>query len=257
MADMLLTGAPSEAIKTEFETEMHNAGAAFCQVVEAVKQAGLTERAEAEAMLARYRLGVDVVFELADRVPVVSTVKGALNQIPGGVASDYENKLKDGLAASLSGINTAEVVARTKADATGALTQVDRMVVENMMSAIARRPQAMYDLGMTTWGSWPPFMLKEPTPPPDMPVLPPLDPNLPSAGLPDSLRSHLKPEFLDQRGGVKVPLPGSENYDDFQQWYLFDPEADNRLYERAMVLTETARNDMNGCMARIQFEGSL
>jgi hypothetical protein len=116
--------------------------------------------------------------------------------------------------------------------------ELPRVVVEATMTAIARRPALLYELGMTTWGQWPPFMFKDPAPPADAPV----------EGLPDSLGQHMKPEFVDEQGGLKIPGPGDPAYEDFRQWYLFDPESDNRLFERSSVTTGPIRQETTICL---------
>jgi hypothetical protein len=245
-ADML-TADNNEAVRTKFVDQFAEMGQAFCKMTNAVKNAGLKDRAEAQALLSRYSMGVGIAFELLDKVPGVAEAKGIAEKVPGGVAGKMEDKLKEAVAADLSGVNYSEIVARTKKDTDTTMTVVDHMVTENMMGAIARRPQLMCDIGMKTWGKWPPFMLKDPAPAPDAPAGP----------FPDCLGTFIKPEFLDGSGGVRLPAPGSASYKSFQQWYMFSPSHDNDLYKRALVLTAEVRHDMNGCMAQIQFQDSM
>lgn len=246
MADRL-TGANDAEVLKYFRIHLGDMGAAFCRMTQAVKAAGLKDRAEANALLARYRTGVGIAFELLNKVPVVATVNGLAEKIPGGAAGAMEGKLQDAIAADLSGVNYPQVVATTKKAAVDTMTQVDCMVTENMMSAIARRPQLMYDIGMKTWDDWPPFLLSDPKPAPGTPV----------GTMPDAVNTHLRPEFLDGQGGVKLPVPGSRGYDEFQQWYLFDKDRVNPLYSEALVMTDSVRLTMNGCMEKIEFEDSM
>jgi hypothetical protein len=87
-------------------------------------------------------------------------------------------------------------------------------------------------------------MLKDPPPPADAAI----DPN--------SISAFIRPEYLDHAGGVRLPVPGSPHYEDFQRWYL-DPSLDNPLLEQATFITAEARNSMNGCMMTTQWEKSL
>lgn len=250
MADKLASGQNDATVMKDYGRSMMATGEAFCHVVTAVKDAGIKEREEAMALLSRFRLGVDVVFDLAEMIPAVGKAKGAIDgamgKIPGGLAPDYEEKMRQGLAQHLSGVDMGSVITRTKEDALGTVSQVDSIVLENMMGAIARKPAYMVSLGMNTWGSWPPFMLAEPPPPPEAPLTEPLE---------VSLRQHVKSEFFNSQGGLQLPVPGSQHYAEFQQWYSYDLK--NPLCAQASFVTAEVRTQMNNCMARIQWEESL
>ncbi|MGH9194880.1 MAG: hypothetical protein ACRD1T_03965, partial [Acidimicrobiia bacterium] len=170
-----------------------------------------------------------------------ASVDNALGHLPGGIAPDYEEALRAGIAKNLSGVDMGNVIARTKEEALSTMSQVDVMVIENSM---ARQPSLMVDMALNTWETWPAFMLREPLPPPGAPV----DPN--------TIGQFIRPEFADAAGGVRLPLPGSADYAEFQKWYL-DPSLDNPLLEQASFITAEVRNSMNGCMLKIQWEKSL
>jgi hypothetical protein len=248
MAGMLATGAGNGEVMAKFAPEMVQMGKAFCQVVTAVQEAGVKERDEAMALLQRYRFGVDVVFDLVEMIPAVGAAKGAVDKglgyLPGDVAPDYNEAIRSGIAQELSGVDMGAVIARTKEEAQSTMSQVDVMVLENMMSAMGREPGLMAQMGLNTWSTWPQSMLKEPLPPSDVPV--------------DSanLAAYVKPEFLDSAGGVRFPVPGTQGYEDFQRWYM-DPSLDNPLLEQATFITAEVRNSMNTCMFKTQWEKSL
>lgn len=248
MAKLLASGASNDQIMSTFAPEMAQMGKAFCKIVTAAQDAGVKEREEAMALLQRYRFGVDIVFDLVEQIPAVGTAKGiadkALGHLPGGIAPDYEESIRSGIAKSLSGVDMDTVVARTAEEAKETMSQVDVIVLENMMGAMARQPGLMVNLGLTSWGKWPPFMLADPPPPLDLPVDP------------ANLSQFVKPEYLDPAGGVRLPVPGSPDYGSFQDWY-FDPSLDNPLLERSMFITSEVRNSMNGCMMKTQWENSV
>ncbi len=248
MATKLAAGSSDNDVLKKFAPEMMQMGDAFCQMITAVQEAGVKERDEALALLQRYRFGVDIVFDLVEQIPVVTTAKAsvdsALGHLPGGIAPDYEEALRSGIAKNLSGVDMGNVIARTKAEALSTVSQVDVIVIENMMSSMARKPTLMVGMGLNTWGSWPAFMLREPPPPSDASV----DPT--------ALAQFVKPEYMDPAGGVRFPLPGTPDYGDFQEWYL-DPSLDNPLLEQASFITAEVRNSMNTCMMKIQWEKSL
>ncbi len=59
----------------------------------------------------------------------------------------------------------------------------------------------------------------------------------------------IKPEFADPKtGGVLLPRPGSEHYEEFSNWYREDPDAHNELYQAALNATEPVRGHMTKCM---------
>lgn len=108
---------------------------------------------------------------------------------------------------------------------------------ELAMAGVAARPNVLQELGMTTWGTWPPFMLKEPPPEHDVVVGP----------FPGALEEHIKAEFLNGDKGLIFPNPGTESYGAFQDWYQFDPEKDNRLFEIGSRTAEPLRKRVSDC----------
>lgn len=112
-----------------------------------------------------------------------------------------------------------------------------RSIEEALMVELGSHPEVLVAIGMTTWGAWPPFMLKEPKPAPDMAV----------EGLPASLHQYVKPEFLTDAPALKIPVRGDSSYEDFQQWYMFDQSRDNALFEQASFTTTEIRQKLRDC----------
>jgi hypothetical protein len=123
------------------------------------------------------------------------------------------------------------------ADAEAAISPV---IEEAAMRAIARDPATLKAIGMTQWGLYPPFILKEPTPAADPAVEP-------TAA---SLAERIKPEYLAQEGGLKLPGPSDRGYQDFQQWYSQDLK--NKLAAEALVSTAPITDEIRGCLSGLQ-----
>ncbi len=107
---------------------------------------------------------------------------------------------------------------------------------EALARALAHKPRLLVALGMTTWGQWPPFALKDPAPAPDMPV----------GDLSQGLSQFLKPEFIGEDGGLSIPSKGAPGYQEFQAWF-YDPALDNPLLEQTTVTTQSFNGWTDTC----------
>ncbi len=214
-------------------------GELFCETADAVRQAGIDKREAAAAMLANYRLGVDIAFGFIEKMPGVGQAKAAVDTaigvVPNTKVAGFEGQVKDGIAEAISGIDTDLINAETKEESARARELLDRMVAENMMQAMARDPVVLNRLEVTL----PDGMLVNPGQPVPPPVGAP--PRIPDG--------YLKPEFLDpQTGGVSLPRPGTEHYKEFSRWYREDEDAHNPLYQAALNATIPVREHMGKCM---------
>jgi hypothetical protein len=100
-----------------------------------------------------------------------------------------------------------------KNDETTELTvAIQNSVIDAFSSVNATSPKLLVAFGMTTWGKWPPSMLKDAK----------VDADLPVAATPEELAKHVRPEFLDGQATLKIPAPSDPAFHDFRQWYLFD-----------------------------------
>lgn len=228
-----------EAAGKGYAQEAQQIGEMFCETADAVRQVGIDKREAAAAMLANYRLGVDIAFGFIEKIPGVGQAKAvvdtAVGVVPSTKVAGFEGEVKDGIAAAISGIDTELISAETKEESARARELLDRMVAENMMQAIARDPVVLSQLEVTL----PDGMLVNPGQPLPPPVGEP--PRIPDG--------FLKPEFVDSRtGGVLLPRPGSEHYKEFSKWYREDEDAHNSLYQAALNASEPVREHMGKCM---------
>jgi hypothetical protein len=107
-------------------------------------------------------------------------------------------------------------------------------VDEALARALAQKPRLLIAAGMTTWGRYPAFMMKDPVPPSDTPVQS------------QALSERVKAEFLGQGGGINLPKPGDAGYEPFRRWF-YDPALDNPLLERATVTSQDVRSSTDPC----------
>jgi hypothetical protein len=119
-----------------------------------------------------------------------------------------------------------------RADAQKSLTFA---VDEALAKALAQNPNLLFASGMTTWGSYPPFILKDPPPQADAPV-----------SNSQTLSEYVKPEFIAPSGGIIIPKEGDAAYEDFRRWF-YEPSLDNPLLERATVTSQEVRSSTDPC----------
>lgn len=139
-------------------------------------------------------------------------------------------------------INENKDVGRDEPTATApdAEAAISPVVDEAVMTAIARHFKALKAIGMNAWGQYPPFVLKEPAPSADTPV----------PDTPEGFREYVKPEFVDEAGGLKLPSPGSPSYQEFQLWYGFNLQ--NKLLIEASAVTGPVRGATKDCLADLK-----
>lgn len=127
-------------------------GRMFCELANSVRLAGIDKREAAAAMLANYRLGVDIAFGLLENLPGVGQVTDAVNTatsyIPNTGVQGFQDSVKDGVASALSGIDMGSLTAETKAQAESARQTLDQMTKENVMSSMARDPALLSKMGV-------------------------------------------------------------------------------------------------------------
>lgn len=109
-----------------------------------------------------------------------------------------------------------------------------RVVDEAVARALASDPRLLIKAGLTTTGSLPPFMVKDPAPPAE------------TALDPAALQSVIKPEFLDSKGGLRLPTAQESMYAEFQRWF-YEPSLDNKLLEQSTATGTQVRTAISAC----------
>lgn len=144
--------------------------------------------------------------------------------------------------ATCAAMKDNKVIAEDKATSQFANAEraISPVIEEAAIGALAREPSILKAVGMTQWGSYPPFMFTDPPPAADAPVDPAAN----------SLAEHIKPEFIAQEGGLRVPTPSDASYSDFQQWYSLDLQ--NKLAAEASASSEPVRRAIRDCLAELQ-----
>ena len=164
-----------------------------------------------------------------------TAVEGYAKQVAAGSALDYapvaqeikpaSSKLSKAICDELKGVKDSEALRDS------ILLSAD----EAFAREFAKKPELLIATGMSTWGLWPPFALKDPAPAPTAPV----------DGT-QALPQVIKPDFLTSGGGLIIPKTGDSSYEDFRTWF-YDPSLDNKLLERAMVTSVEVRNSAESC----------
>ncbi|MGH9198890.1 MAG: hypothetical protein ACRD1T_24585 [Acidimicrobiia bacterium] len=108
-----------------------------------------------------------------------------------------------------------------------------------MMVELARHLELLRSIGMTTWGQYPPFVLKEPAPASDNPI----------PETPEGFREQVKPEFVDEAGGLRLPSVDDPGYNDFQAWYSADLQ--NKLRAEATAVSDPVREATQDYLAEL------
>ena len=206
----------------------------FCKAIHAVNLEGKDREAKAKQVLGFYQFGVNLAFDVVPGLKSIGdiAIKG---QKSGTVTGGIEDALKENLAGSLAGVNPASIAAETEMRTDTLEDTLDNVVIENMMTAIVKRPGFLQKAGIPLPG----FMFK--------------DSAIPTAPYPDGYpEAYLKPEFLEGPPGEQtVRLPGPADgqvYEDFRKQTFGKADPQGRLYNVSETATEDIRTDMKGCL---------
>jgi hypothetical protein len=229
------------SVKTETIAGGEDMAKMFCSMVQAVNLEGKDREAKAKRILGFYQFGVNLAFETVPGLKSIGDLAVGGHKIPGSVSGAVEDQLKTSFAEGLSGQNPGRIAIETAARTEKIEDTLTKMVQENMMNALARRPG---------------FLRKARMPLPDFMFQQPFDPRLhPDVPFPEGYpETFLRPEFLqtlDGQPAVKLPAPGDPGYNRFRD-EIRDGQSDfqSRLYNMANGAADKASTEMKLCLAK-------
>jgi hypothetical protein len=208
-------------------------GTMFCEVTKALHQEGLDRVARAQTILSRYQFGVNLAFEVVPGLRDMGSIAFKGHELPGTISGKVTDELKDKVAGAIAGVDPSEVACDAKAKEAKLRLQLDHMISENMMTAMAGR-DGLLSQGKMELPGW---MMKER----------PAFFDDPTATWPQDYPSaYLKPEFVDRAGKARFPVVGDKDHEAFEKWCISPPE--KTLFNASQAATVTLRQDMDHCL---------